>query len=74
MFCADCALRDQRIASKDCRESVKAHYQQLNVNCYCRFVPNEIVFLSHKQYMALGAEPVPPSLLAHLPGLERVHA
>ena len=69
--CVDCLLRNQSLA-RDISPSLRAHLSRLNERCYCQFTPNKIVFLSHKKYMALGkAMPVPASLLAHMPGLER---
>jgi len=71
-FCADCMLRNESLASPDIRPSLRAHLSWLNAECCCRFVPNKIVFLSRKRYAKLGAEPCPPSLLAHMPGLRPV--
>ena len=69
--CVDCILRTERISWN---ENMRKHLERLNALCSCRVVPNKIRFLPHKQYMKLGSEPIPASLLALEPNLRSVNA
>jgi len=66
--CVDCRLRTERIGWN---EHMREHLERLNAACSCSMAPLPMPRFarSNRAYMKLGAEPVPPSLLALEPNL-----